>query len=130
MKKRILALVLCAVCVFSLFCACKKDGANTVDLPVAEYNPDITHPEGSFYKLGEKLKAEGGLSVLGEDFLKLMIEGKEIEFLLTDNALKQIGYFNQDKKNLRIKKGTMLVLTYTIENLVYVAQEVEILTSN
>ena len=125
MKRRILALILCVVCAFSLFCGCKEEGSNTVNLPVAEYNP-----EGSFYKVGDKLKAEGGLVALGEDFLKLMIEGKEIEFALSDNAIKQINHFNKDKKNLRIKKGTMLVLSYEIENLVYVAKEVEILTAN
>ena len=129
MKKRILALILCTVCVLSLFCACGNDDG-IVNLPEAERNPDITNSDGSFYKIGDELRAEGGLSVLGEDFLKLMIEGKEIEFVLSDNAKRVIGLFNQDKKNLRIKKGTMLVIAYEIENLVYVAKNVEVLTAN
>lgn len=129
MKTRILALILCIICAFSLFCACGNDNG-IVELPVAEYNPDISHPEGSFYEVQGELRAEGGLVVLGDDFLKLMIEGKETEFALSDNAKRQISIFNKDKNDLSIKKGTMLVLTYTIENLVYTAQEVEILTAN
>lgn len=129
MKKRILAVVLCFVCVISLFCACGNDNG-IVKLPVAEHNPDITHPEGSFYEIGDELRAEGALSVLGEDFLKLMMEGKEIEFALSDNAKHVINLFNKDKKNLRIKKGTMLIVSYEIKNLVYVAKNIEVLTAN
>ncbi len=130
MKKRILASILCVLCIVSLFCACGKKESNIEQLPVADFNPEITDPEGSFYEFEGQLKADGGLVALGEDFLKLMIEGKEIEFALSDNAIKQINIFNEDKNNLMIKKGTMLSLTYEIKNLVYVVQDVEILQSN
>ena len=130
MKKRILSLILCIACAFSLFCACDNKEGNTVDLPIADYNPNIKHPEGSFYEFEGELKAEGGLVALGEDFLKLMIKGEEIEFALSDNAVKLINLFNKDKNDLMIKKGTMLVLTYKNENLVKVVYDVEVLNAN
>ena len=131
MKKRILALILCVVCAFSLFSACgEKEEGNTVKLQVADYNPNITHPEGSFYEIDGELKAEGGLVALGEDFLKLMIKGEEIEFALSANAQEQIEIFNKNPLEPWIKKGTMLVLTYKNENLVKVVYEVEVLNAN
>ena len=132
MKKRILALILCMVCAVSLFCACgePKEEGNVVKLPVAEYNPNITHPEGGFSEVDGKLTADGGLVTLGEDFLKLMIKGEEIEFALSDNAMKQINIFNKNKNDLMIKKGTMLSLTYKNENLVKVVYEIEVINAN
>ena len=130
MKKRILALITCMVCAISLFCACGNNEGNTVKLQVAEYNPNITHPEGEYYEIEGQLKAEGGLVVLGEDFLKLMIKGEEIEFALSGNAQEQISIFNKNPLEPMIKRGTMLVLTYKNENLVKVVYEVEVLKAN
>ncbi len=129
MKKRILTVILCFVCVISLFSACRNSDG-TIKLPVAEHNPNISQPEGKFYEFEGNLIADGGLVALGDDFLKLMIEGEEIEFALSDKAIEQINIFNKDKNDLSIKKGTMLSLTYKNENLVKVVYEVEIITAN
>ncbi len=123
----ILCLILCSGC----FSACKKDNeSNIIDLPIASQNPNITNNKGEFYEVNGELRATGGLSVLGENFLKIMIDGKEREFVLSENAKKQISVYNEDKDNLRIMKGTMLLISYHERNLIHVADSIEIVTAN
>ena len=120
MTKKITSILLCLICALSLLSGCKKEEGNVVPLPVAESNPNITNHEGMFFESGDMLYAQGGLSVLGTDFLKLMIEGKEREFVI----------FNKDKDNLLIKQGTILQLTYEKKDLVFVATDIEIINAN
>lgn len=131
MKQKIFSFILCVILATSVFSACgKKDGSTVTPLPVATPNPDITHPEGQFYEANGEKKAEGGLSVLGEDFLKIMIDGKEIEFTLSEKAMREISIYNKDKKNPRIMRGTMLLITYTERNLIKIAETIDIVTAN
>lgn len=131
MNKKIIALMLCAICAFSIFGACAKEEGNVVELPVAEVNPAITKPQGQFYELSDgSLVAQGGLSVLGTDFLKLMIEGEEIEFAISPELQRKIDIFNKDKDNLKIMRGTMLNLTYEKRDLIFIATDIEIVTAN
>lgn len=132
MNKKFLSFLLCIFCVFTLFTACgkNKNDKNTVDLPIAESNPQITKPEGTFLEASGDLLAQGGLSALGDDFLKIMIEGKEYEFELSDDVIRKIGIFNKDKENLQIKRGTMLMLTYEIKDATYFATDIEIINAN
>lgn len=123
----ILCLILCSGC----FSACQKDSNSSVtSLPVATPNPNITNTRGEFFESSGKLRATGGLSVLGDNFLKLMIEGAEYEFVLSERAKKEISIFNKDKDNLKIMKGTMLTVTYHKRNLIFVADTIEIVTAN
>ncbi len=131
MKRRIMAVLACAVFVMSLCAGCKKEEESKVtQLPVATPNPEITHPEGRYYEAEGKLKAEGGLKVLGSDFMRVMIEGEEIEFALSEHAQWEISQYNKDPKNPRICQGTMLLITYEVENLVKVAQTMDIINAN
>lgn len=131
MKKRFLAFILCVFCAFSLFIGCDKtEKENLVELPIAEPNPDITKPEGSFYEASGKQYADGGLSALGDDFIRIMIKGEEIEFEISDVVIRKIGIFNNDKNNLKIKRGTILSLQYEIENEKYIAKDIEIIDAN
>ena len=131
MKNKIVVLALCALITVGMFSACgRKSESNVIPLPVATPNPDISRPEGRFYKIGDELKAEGGLSVLGYDFLKIMIEGKETEFALSQKAMKEISFFNKNEKEPMIRRGTMLIITYTIKDLVYTAESIEIVNAN
>lgn len=129
---KILITILCLIFSLGCFTACKKDneGATVTNLPVATQNPNITKTKGEFKEIGGKLYATGGLSVLGEDFLKIMIDGKEQEFVLSDDAKEAIAFFNKDEDNLMIMKGTMLTIEYHKRNLVFVADSIEIVTAN
>ena len=131
--KRKLIFMLCLVLAMSMFSGCtKNDGfAKVTDLPVASANPDISKPQGQLYETADgKLKAEGGLVTLGEDFMRVMIEGEEREFALSPNAQREISIYNQDKKNLRIMRGTMLLITYTKKDLIWTAETIDILLAN
>ena len=131
MTKKITSVILCLICVLSLFSGCqKKEEGNVVPLPVAEANPNIKNATGKFFEAGDLLMAQGGLSVLGTDFLKLMIEGKEWEFVISPEVQRKIDIFNKDEDNLQIMRGTMLQLTYEKKDLVYVATDIEIISAN
>ena len=134
MKKKILTLVLCIVCAIVVFAACgephPKEEGNVVSLPVADANPAITHPEGKFFESGDTLYAQGGLSVMGKGFLKIMIDGKEWEFVISDEVQHKIDIFNKDKDNLKIMRGTMLQLTYEKKDLIFIATDIEIIQAN
>ncbi len=132
MTKKIISLILCVICAVSVFSACgsKKEG-NVVSLPVAEFNPNITKPEGAFgEEVGGLLTATGGLSVMGTDFLKIMIEGKEYEFVISPEVQRKIDIFNKDKNNLQIMIGTMLKLYYEKRDLIFIATDIEIINAN
>ena len=94
---------------------------------VATLNPNITVPQGQFYTAGDTLYAEGGLSAWGDGFIKLMIEGKEIEFALSPTAQK---HFDTYVKNGKLARGTMLSLDYTKKNLIFVANSISLLQAN
>lgn len=132
MTKRIIAILLCFVCIFTLFTACKpKEEGNVVPLPEAEENPNITKPEGSFWEAADgSFYANGKLSVLGVDFIMLMIEGKEWEFYISKEAQHQIDVYNKDPENLKIMEGTMLQIKYEKKDLIFIAKEIEILIAN
>ena len=134
MKNKLFAAVMCFVLAASLMAGCKKDGQDAMSsitpLPVATANPNITHPEGQYYTSNGELKAEGGLSVLGSDFLKIMIEGQEVEFALSENAKREISIYNKDKDNPRIMQGTMLLITYTERDLIKIAETMDIINAN
>lgn len=132
MKKTVTFALVCAL-ILTAFSGCAKnsDESKATPLPVATPNPDITNTEGRFYTVnGDELMAEGGLAVLGEDFLKLMIDGKKVEFALSTNAIKQIEWYNKDENDLKIKQGTMLLINYTKKNFTYVAESIELLQAN
>jgi len=131
MSKKITSLILCIVLPFLAFSGCgQKEKGNVIPLPVADANPNISNPKGEFYEIGGELKADGGLSVLGTDFLKLMIEGEEWEFALSPEVIRKIEVFNKDKDNLLIKRGSMLSLTYEKQDLIFVATDIEIINAN
>ena len=131
MKRKLTALLTCLILVCGLFAGCKNNGESKVTpLPVATPNPEITHPEGRFYEAEGKMKAEGGLKALGSDFMRVMIEGQEVEFALTENAQREISIYNKDPKNPRIMQGTMLLITYTQRDLVKFAETMDIITAN
>lgn len=131
MTKKIISLILCVICTLSVFCACDKKEGNVVSLPVAEFNPNITKPEGAFgEEVGGLLTATGGLSVMGTDFLKIMIEGKEYEFVISPEVQRKIDIFNKDKDNLQIMIGTMLKLYYEKKDLIFTATDIEIISAN
>ncbi len=130
MTKKIISAILCIILALSLFSACKSDD-NTIKLPVAEPNPNITHPEGEFYVDADGNKtAVGGLSAMGTDFLKIMVEGKEQEFIISPEVQRKIDLFNKDKNNLKIMRGTMLKLVYETRDLVNTATDIEIINAN
>ena len=130
MTKKIISVLLCLICALSVFCACEKKEGNVVPLPVAEANPNITKPQGMFFEASGQHMAQGGLVVLGTDFLKLMIEGKEREFVISPDVQRKIDIFNKDEENLQIMRGTMLQLTYEKKDLVFVASDIEIINAN
>lgn len=134
MKNKLFAAVMCFILAASLMAGCKKDEQDATSsitpLPVATANPNITHPEGQYYTSNGELKAEGGLSVLGSDFLKIMIEGQEVEFALSENAKREISIYNKDKDNPRIMQGTMLLITYTERDLIKIAETMDIIDAN
>ncbi len=131
MKNKTSVLISCLLLTTLALSACGTRGSSKVTpLPVATANPNITTPQGQYYEVEGKLKAEGGLAALGEDFLKLMIEGKEVEFALSKRAIDEIAVYNKDKNNLLIKRGTMLLITYTKNDLIYTAESIEILIAN
>ncbi len=132
MTKKIISLILCVICAVSVFSACgSKEEGNVVSLPVAEFNPNITKPEGAFgEEVGGLLTATGGLSVMGTDFLKIMIEGKEYEFVISPEVQRKIDIFNKDKNNLQIMIGTMLKLYYEKRDLIFTATDIEIINAN
>ncbi len=133
MRHNVIASMLCLITLLTCMTACKKneDKSTTISLPVATANPNITRPEGRFYTVNkDELMADGGLTALGEDFLKIMVEGEEIEFALSKNAMEEIAVYNKDKKNPQIMRGTMLEIRYTKRNLVYVAESIGIINAN
>lgn len=133
MKRNVIASMLCLIALVTCMTACKKDEdkSTTISLPVATANPNITRPEGRFYTVNkDELMADGGLTALGEDFLKVMVEGKEVEFALSKNAMEEIAIYNKDKKNPQIMRGTMLEIRYTKQNLIYVAESIGIINAN
>lgn len=127
MKRKVLALMLCLVLSLTLFCAC---GNKEVELPIAEKNESITKPEGEFFEANGKPQAMGGLVTLRKDDLTLIIEGTEYTFLMSDNIKKAVEFFNKDENDLKIKKGTLLSLTYEIKDGQYFANELEIIEAN
>lgn len=129
---KILITILCLILCTSCFSACKRDNQNSTvtSLPVATPNPNITNTKGEFYETNGELRATGGLSVLGDTFLKIMIDGKEHEFVLSDNVKQQIAQYNKDEDNLMLMKGTMLIIEYHKRNLIFVADSIEIVTAN
>ncbi len=127
MKRKVLALILCLVLSLTLFSAC---GNKEVELPVAEKNENITKPEGEFYEANGKPQAMGGLVTLRKDDLTLIIEGNEYTFLMSDDVKKAVEFFNKDENDLKIKKGTLLSLTYEIKDAQYYATELEIIEAN
>lgn len=128
MKKKILSLTLCCICIVSLFTACGN--SNEIELPITEYNENITKPQGKFLEIDGKPTAQGGLSAMGKDYIKLMVEGKEYEFKLSDDVIRKVGIFNKDKDNLMIKRGTVLMLTYEVQDETYFATDIEIINAN
>ena len=99
MKHKLAAAVLSFAMAVTLISGCgakenQNASSSVTPLPVATANPDITHPEGRYYTSNNELKAEGGLTVLGSDFLKIMIDGQEIEFALSENAKREISIYN------------------------------------
>ncbi len=132
MKKNTIALLLCAVAIMGCASSCKKnDGASVTPLPVATANPNVKNQQGRFYTVNkDELMADGGLTALGEDFLKIMVEGEEIEFALSKRAQEEIAVYNKDKKNPKIMRGTMLEIRYTKRNLIFVAESIGIITAN
>lgn len=128
MKNKVLSLVLCIICITALFTSCGKP--KETELPIASPNENITKPEGKFYEVNKEPVAEGGLVSLGDDYLTIMIEKKEYKFIMSDDVKKAIAFFNKDKDNLRIKRGTMLVLYYEIQDGNYFAKSLEILEAN
>lgn len=135
MKHKLAAAVLSFAMAVTLISGCgAKENQNAFSsvtpLPVATANPDITHPEGRYYTSNNELKAEGGLTVLGSDFLKIMIDGQEIEFALSENAKREISIYNKDENNPRIMRGTMLLITYTERDLIKIADTMDIINSN
>lgn len=127
MKIKILSLILCLLLSTTLLCAC---GNREVELPVAEKNENITKPEGEFYEASGKSKALGGLVTLRKNDLTLIIQGNEYTFIISDDVKKAIEFFNKDENNLKIKKGTILGLTYEIKDGEYYATELEIIEAN
>ena len=127
MKRKVIALILCLVLSATLFSAC---GNKEVELPVAEKNENITKPEGEFYEVNGKPHATGGLVTLRKEDLTLIIQGNEYTFIMSDDVKKAIEFFNKDKNDLRIKKGTILGLTYEIKDATYFATELEIVEAN
>jgi len=127
MKNKILLLILCLVLSLSLFSAC---GNKEIELPVAEKNEDITKPKGEFFEANGKLVAHGGLVTLKENDLTLIIEGNEYTFLMSEDVVRAIEFFNKDENDLKIKRGTMLGLTYEIKDGNYYAKELEIIEAN
>lgn len=131
MKHKLLIYPLCLILAVSFLSGCKKEEGNA-PLPVATKNPNITKPEGQFY--GEtasgEFRAEGGLVSLGKDSMRVMVEGKEYEFVLSEKAKWEISIYNEDPKNLQIMRGTMLAITYTRKDLIWTAESIEILTAN
>lgn len=127
MKRKVLALMLCLVLSSTLFCAC---GNKEVELPVAEKNENITKPEGEFYEASGNLKALGGLVTLRKDDLTLIIQGNEYTFIMSDDVKRAIEFFNKDESDLKIKKGTILSLSYEIKDGQYFANELEIIEAN
>ncbi len=132
MKKRILAFTLCVLFALTIFSGCKKnDDENLIDLPITEANPDIRKPEGEFYTAnGDELYASGGLSALGDNFIRIMVDKTETEFKMSDEVIRKIGIFNKDENNLQIKRGTFISLQYEIKDGKYYAKDIEIITAN
>ena len=130
MKRKLIIYPLCLMLAVSFLSGCKQ--SNAKPLPIATKNPNITKPEGQFY--GEtasgEFRAEGGLVSLGEDSMRVMIEGKEYEFVLSPNAQREISIYNKDEKNLQIMRGTMLLITYTKKDLIWTAETMDILLAN
>lgn len=127
MKRKVLSLILCLVLSLTLFCAC---GNKEVELPVAEKNENISKPEGEFSEVNGKPHATGGLVSLRKNDLTLIIQGTEYTFLISDDVKEAIDFFNKDKDNLKIKKGTLLGLAYEIKDGQYYANELEIVEAN
>ncbi len=127
MKNKVLSLILCLVLSLTLFCAC---GNKEVELPIAEKNEDITRPEGEFFEAGGNQKVHGGLVSLRKNDLTLIIEETEYTFLISDDVKRAIEFFNKDENDLKIKRGTMLGLTYEIKDGEYYATELEIIEAN
>ena len=136
MKHKLFIYPLCLILAVSFLAGCKKndemkDLITLTNSSVAEKNPDISKPEGQFYETGDgQFKAEGGLVSLGKDSMRVMIEGKEYEFVLSPNAQREISIYNKDEKNLQIMRGTMLLITYTKKDLIWTAETMDILLAN
>ena len=101
-----------------------------VELPVAEKNENITKPEGEFFESNGKPQVMGGLVTLRKNDLTLVVEGNEYTFLMSDDVKKAVEFFNKDENDLKIKKGTILSLTYEIKDEEYYATELEIIEAN
>ena len=127
MKRKVLALILCLVLSASLFSACIN---KEVELPITEKNENITKPEGEFFEANGKPQAMGGLVSLRKNDLTLIIEGNEYTFLMSDDVKRAVEFFNKDENDLKIKKGTILSLTYEIKDGQYFANELEIIEAN
>ncbi len=129
MKNKILSLILCVICAGFLFTACEKPSGEK-ELPIAEINPNIKSPEGKFFETNNAPAVEGGLVAMGDDYLKIMVEGKEYKFIASDDVIRKIGIFNKDENDLKIKRGTFLMLMYEIKDGEYFATDISIVNSN
>lgn len=134
MKHKTAAVILSIAMTATMVSGCGSNSgeasSSVTPLPVATSNPNITHPEGRFYISDGENKAEGGLTTLGSDFLKVMIDGEEIEFALSENARREISVYNEDEDNLQIMRGTMLLITYTERDLIKIAETMDIINAN
>ena len=129
MKNKFLSVALCVVLSVSLLSACDMFN-NEVELPVTEKNENIKNLKGEFSEVNGKPQATGGLVTLRKNDLTLIIEGNEYTFLMSDDVKKAVEFFNKDENDLKIKKGTLLSLTYEIKDEEYYATELEIVEAN
>lgn len=128
MKNKIISLIMCVICTLTLLTACNEPEEK--DLPIAEANKNITKPKGSFFETNKKPAVEGGLVALGDNYLKLMVEGKEYKFETSEDVRRKICIFNKDENDLKIKRGTFLMLMYEIKDGNYYATDIEIVNAN
>lgn len=128
MKKKLSAILLYILLAFSLFSACSKN--KEIDLPIAPKNELITKPQGEFFETNGKAVAQGGLSALGDGYIKIMVEDTEYKFEMSANVMNKVNIFNKDKKNLKIMRGTFLMLYYEVQDGKYFATDIEIINAN
>ncbi len=132
MNKRILATLMCICCITLFFAGCEKkeepqqESKETLNLPVEEINPDIQDHSGMFLEANGKPAAQGGVVSIGKDydFMKIMIEGKEYEFKLTETSARPLKIWTKDTENPKVKRGTILLFHYEEKDGVFTATEI------